>query len=326
MIPFLSSLGTHARLLVTIPLFFVTQALFSRRAQQAIAALVASKLIPDAQLPRLDATLEQAIKVRDSWLVEAGLLVFTFVLIAMGVRTDLPPDISTWRMHDNVLTTAGRWYSAVSLPIFQFLVWRWCAHLLIWGVVLWKISRLDLQLIPTHPDQAGGLGPLGVAQVSLSLLNFAICTMLVASYAETLLYGGARLNSFVLPLASAIVGPTLMVLLPLVFFVPKLIAVKQQGILEYSPLAARYVREFDTKWIRSRPTPDEPLLGTADVQSLADLANAFNVIRNMRVVPISLSQVVLIAAASALPTAPLVLFVIPLNELIIRSVRTILHV
>jgi hypothetical protein len=226
-IPFLSSLGTHARLLVTIPMFFVTQAMFSQRAQQAIAALVSSKLIPDSQLARLDATLGQATRVRDSWLLEAGLLAMTFVLIAMGVRTDLPADVSTWRTHDNALTLAGWWYSTASLPIFQFLVWRWCAHLAIWCVVLWQISRLDLLLIPTHPDLAGGLGPLGVAHVSLSLLNFAICTMLVASYAETILYGGAHLTSLALPLASAVVGPTLMVMLPLFFFTPRLIAVKQ---------------------------------------------------------------------------------------------------
>src|SRR5262245_34557891 len=48
-IPFLASLGTHARFLLTIPLFFVTQVFFSRRSREAISALIDSKLIPDAE-------------------------------------------------------------------------------------------------------------------------------------------------------------------------------------------------------------------------------------------------------------------------------------
>ena len=325
-IPFLESLGTHVRLLVTIPLFFLTQALFGRRARQALSALVESKVIPDSQLPRLNAVLSRAMRVRDSWLLETALLAMSFFLIGLGLRTDLQAEVSTWRAHTGGVTLAGHWYSVVSLPVFQFLVWRWGAHLLIWGAVLWTISRLDLQLVPTHPDLAGGLGPLGVAHTALATLNFGTSAMLTASYAESILYGGAHLDRLVIPLSGAVVGSTLFAVLPLFLFMPRLIAVKQEGILEYSPLAARYVREFDAKWVRSQPQSDEPLLGTADVQSLADLSNAFGVIRNMRVVPITLSQVLLIAAATALPTAPLVLFVVPLNELIIRSVRTILHV
>jgi hypothetical protein len=325
-VPFLASLGTHARLLLTIPLFFVTEIMFSRRAHQAIRSLIESKLIPDSQLPRLNAALAQAMTSRDSWLLESVLLAMTVFLIAVGVRTDLPAEVTTWRSHDNALTLAGRWYIFISLPLFQFLFWRWCAHFLIWCGLLWKISRLDLRLIATHPDLAGGLGPLGVAHVSLSLLNFATNAMLVASYSESILYGGARPESLAVPLASAVVGSTLVVVSPLLFFMPALLALKQRGVLEYSPLAARYVREFEAKWVHSDAPPDEPLLGSADVQSLADLSNAFNILHNMRGVPISLSQLLIIAGASALPYAPLILFVIPLDELILRSVRTILRV
>jgi hypothetical protein len=40
----------------------------------------------------------------------------------------------------------------VSLPVFQFLFWRWNWRLLLWWQLIWRISRLDFQLIPTHPD------------------------------------------------------------------------------------------------------------------------------------------------------------------------------
>ena len=61
------------------------------------------------------------------------------------------------------------------------------------------------------------------------------------------------------------------------------------------------------------------------MQSLADLANSFEVIRRMRMAPIAGHQVLLLRGAAALPMAPLILFVIPLDELVTRTVKTLLH-
>jgi hypothetical protein len=95
--------------------------------------------------------------------------------------------------------------------------------------------------------------------------------------------------------------------------------------VEYGYLAASYTRAFEAKWLRSNGRSTEPLLGTPDVQSLADLANAFGVIRQMRIIPMTRSQILLLAGAAAVPALPLIFFIIPLNELIIRGVRTLLH-
>ena len=221
------------------------------------------------------------------------------------------------------LTWAGWWYSLVSLPLFQFLFWRWCWRLLIWGWLLRQTARLDLHLVPTHPDLAGGIGALGITQVSLSPLVFGLSAMLVASYAENLLFGGAELGSLALPLTSMVVGSVVVVLAPLALFAPKLLQVKERGLLQYGALASGYTRAFEMKWIR-RPSTREELLGTADLQSLADLGNSFEVVRNMRIVPFSPSDVMLLAIACVLPMLPLVLIVLPLNELIIRAVKSVI--
>jgi hypothetical protein len=60
------------------------------------------------------------------------------------------------------------------------------------------------------------------------------------------------------------------------------------------------------------------------VQSLADLANSFSVIDGMRLTPLSFSQFLMLVASAALPMVPLVLFVIPLNELVTRAMKTFL--
>jgi hypothetical protein len=275
--------------------------------------------------PRLAAAVRQAIRSRDSWLNEAAIAVLTMTLIWAGLRTDLPLDISSWRTDTGGRSTlAGWWYSLVSIPVFQFLFWRWCCRLLIWSRLLWRIARLDLQLIPTHPDRAGGLAMLGVAHVDLSPFALAACAVLSASYAEQMLFAGAEPATFAVPLTAAVLGTTLTLIAPLVFFVPKLVDAKQRALLEYGTLAAHYTRAFAAKWLPTDPPPDEPLLGTPDLQSLADLGSSFDLIRQMTIVPIAKYQILLIAGAAALPFAPLVFVVIPLDQLILDSMRNVL--
>jgi hypothetical protein len=326
-VPFYESLGTHARFLLAIPLFFIAETWFDARTGEVLRELVRSRIVPVTDLSRYVSMLRRAIALVDSWVIEAILVILTGVLLISGIRSDLPTVVSTWRNVSGVagaLTWAGWWYTLVSMPIFQFLLWRWCWRLLIWWWLLWRIARLDLQLVPTHPDLAGGLGGLGVTHVNLSPLIFGLSGMLVASYAEDLMFGGAKLESFVLPLTGVVAMSAMLVLAPLLIFAPKLLQVKQRGQLNYGALASTYTQAFHAKWIKGSPTREE-LLGTADLQSLADLGNSFEVIGNMRIVPFSRNDALLLALAAVLPMLPLLLFVLPLNELIVRSVKGIFN-
>ena len=116
--------------------------------------------------------------------MEAALAAITVVLATSGIRADAPLDVSTCRHTAGHVTAAGWWYLAAAFPIFRFLMLRWAARLLIWGCLLIAFLRLDLQLIPTHPDLAGGLASLGVAHVGLAALSFALSAVLVGTYAE----------------------------------------------------------------------------------------------------------------------------------------------
>ena len=104
---------------------------------------------------------------------------------------------------------------------------------------------------------------------------------------------------------------------PLFFFAPRLFAVKRQGLREYGRLGTAYVRRFHEKWITG-PPPDEPLLGSADIQSLADLANSFSVIRQMRIVPIGPGLILPLIVASLVPMLPLLLVAFSVNDLLLR--------
>jgi hypothetical protein len=327
MISFWQSIGTHVRLLLTIPLFFFAESLVDSRTGDVLRRIVQMGLVPPEDRPALSRAVARAIRQRDSWIMEAVLLVFVILLIGAGMRADLPFDVSTWRTNaDGRLSLAGWWYTIVSLPTFQFLFWRWCWRLIIWTRLLWHVARLNLQLVATHPDGAGGLGVLGVVHVDLGPFALAANAVLASSYAEQILYAGVAPSALVVSIVAAVVGTTVVLLGPLVFFIHALIDVKQRALLDYGTLAAGYTRAFAAKWLPAGPRPDEHLLGTADIQSLADLGSSFELIRNMTVLPIARSQIVLLASAAALPYVPLVALAFPLDRLIINGVRAVLNI
>jgi hypothetical protein len=325
-VPFYESLGTHTRFLVAIPLFFMSEIWFDARTGEVLRELVRSRIVPVAEASRFATMARRAIALVDSWVVEAALVLLAGILLVSQVRWDLPTAVQTWRNPTGApggLTWAGWWYTLVSMPIFQFLVWRWCWRLLIWWWILWRIARMDLHLVPTHPDRAAGLGGLGVTHVNLCPLIFGLSAMLVASHAETVLFGGTKLDALIMPLALIVVESAVIVLAPLTFFAPKLLQVKQRGLMKYGQLASAYTQAFEAKWIKGRPASEE-LLGTADLQSLADLGNSFEVVESMRIVPFSRDDAFLLALAAVLPMLPLVLIALPLNELLLRGVKSVL--
>ena len=92
---------------------------------------------------------------------------------------------------------------------------------------------------------------------------------------------------------------------------------------DYGAFAARYVNDFEKKWLNATNVPAEPLLGTADLQSLADLSNSVAVVRNMRSVPVSTRLSIAVMIAALLPMAPLFLFKYPIAELVQRLISQI---
>ena len=76
------------------------------------------------------------------------------------------------------------------------------------------------------------------------------------------------------------------------------------------------MREFDAKWLRGGASSDEPLVGSGDIQALADLANSFEVVRTMQIAPITKDAILRLIAATLAPIAPLALTMMPLEELL----------
>jgi hypothetical protein len=288
---------------------------------------VECRVVAPEDMSKFDAAVEAAMRARNSIWLEIALLLLAYTVGQWTWRKGVASGAATWYavptgtgLH---LTLAGHWYAFVSIPIFQFILLRWYLRLVIWFLLLWRISRLNLHLVPTHPDHAGGIAFLGRTTYAFSPIVFAQGALLGGLIAGRIFYGGQSLMSFKMSIAALTGFFLLGILGPLLMFTPHLFRTKARGLFEYGSLAATYVTGFDEKWLRGGAKGEE-LLGTGDIQSLADLANSYAVVRDMRLVPFALQDVVPLVLAAILPVLPLLLTVMPLDELLTRLLKTVL--
>jgi hypothetical protein len=221
------------------------------------------------------------------------------------------------------LTAAGWWYTLVAVPTIQFLLLRWYYRIAIWARLLWQISRLDLPLIATHPDRCGGLGFLATAFQSFGTFVLAQGVFVSGALANRIFFSGAKLGQFQVELASFTLLELLLVLGPSVAFTGGLIRAKRSGRRDYGGLAEKYIRQFDRKWLRDRTVTAEDLLGSPDIQSLADMANSYEQIRRVQAVPFNRGIVLELAFAALVPVAPLLLTMYPVEAIIEHVVKLI---
>lgn len=325
-LPFLRDIEAQVRFLVALPILIAAELIVHQRGRGVILAFVDRGLVRPADIPRFNGLIDSAMRLRNSVAIELGLLVLTVVMGHWLWRSTIAFGSSSWyAVHDGgrmALTLAGTWFAAVSLPLTQFILLRWYFRLLLWFRFLWQVSRMDLHLVPTHPDRAGGLSFLGRGTYAFGPLLFAQGALLAGVIATRVLYGGRTLMDFKLDAIGLIGFFVLFLLGPLLVFTPALSRAKRTGLARYGKLASVYVTAFENKWIRGE-TNDAELLGTGDIQSLSDLGQSYSVIREMNIVPFGLQDITRLALATALPLLPLTLTVFSLEELVMRLLKIV---
>jgi hypothetical protein len=323
-ISFFRDIEVHARFLLALPILIVAERLVHSRTRPLVRRFLEWRIVLPKDKALFQKAVESAIKIRNSVFVELVLLlaVYTIGLWFWSYRSDLGPNWYELPGGKWKLTAAGYWYVFVSLPIFQFILLRWYMRLFIWFRFLWQVNRIELNLLPSHPDRCGGLSFLGKSSYAYSPILVAQGTILAGIIANRVLYHSEKLVSFKLQIVGLIAFFIVAVLGPLLMFTPRMAHARRKGLADYGLFAQRYVESFDQKWVQ-HASPSEELLGTGDIQSLADLGNSYQVVREMRVVPFALQDVSRLAVATAIPLAPLLLTVFSFEELITRVIKVV---
>lgn len=278
-----------------------------------------SGLVIEEDFQRFDAAIEEGLRWRDSTLAELILLALAYIG-ALTAQRVMAVHVSTWyalRTGSNIsLTWAGWWFVLICVPLFQFISLRWFYRQFLWAQFLWRMSRLNLQLIPTHPDGAGGIAFTGEVQRFFGVILFAYSATVAGVLANDVMYDGISLQHFAPLIALYVIFAVAIVMAPLFVFTKSLVQTKLSGLYKYGTLATEYTSSFHKKWILAQPPRDEELLGTGDIQSLADLGNSFSFIEKMNGLPMGPRTPIHLALACLLPMAPLLLTVMPMKDVL----------
>ncbi len=327
-IPFLHDIEAHVRFLVALPTLIAAELLVHLRIRSVVAQFVERRIVTPEDMAKFHEAIRSTLRVRNSVGAEIALLVLVYTAGLWVWSTQVALETPSWyaipdaaRMH---LTTAGYWYAFVSVPLFQFILLRWYFRFFVWFWLLWRVSRLHLRLVPIHPDRAAGLSFLGRGTYAFAPILFAQSALVAGFIAGQIFHAGQDLIAFKVEIVAFLVFLIATILSPLLVFTPGLARAKRQGLGEFGTLASRYVREFEEKWVRGGAPSDEPLLGSGDIQSLADLGNSYGVVQEMRPVPFGLKDVTRLAVGTALPLLPLTLTIFSLEELVARLIKVLL--
>jgi len=324
-VPFLLDLGVYTRFAVALPLLIAAELIVYQR----ISAIVREFLNRGIVLPQdragFDDLIASAKRLQSSAVPEVILFLGAVIIGHWAWTQNGMSVVSTWfasnTSSEQNLTPAGYWYAFVSLPILRFILLRWYFRLFVWYRFLWHVKALPLHFNLFHPDRAGGLGFLAGSVFAFAPVLFAQTILLSGMIGNQILYAGAKLPAFKMEIVGAVGFLMLVVLTPLCFFLVRLSWAGRKAKREYGTLASHYVEDFHRKWIQERGAKGEPLLGTSDIQSLADLGNVFSVVSEMRLVPIGRGTVVRLALILIFPFLPLTLTMVPLDQIIDRLIK-----
>jgi hypothetical protein len=161
-IPFLHDPEVHARFLFVVPLLELAEIIVAVSLAVQMEHLFEMGSVPERAKAQYRSARDQAIALRGSWFPEGVIVVFSITMSLVSRRVlDFSVGDPSWERVASTTTPTGWWYMLVSLPVLYFLLLRWLWVFIIWSWLLFKISRLDLELTPTHPDRTGGLGFVG---------------------------------------------------------------------------------------------------------------------------------------------------------------------
>jgi hypothetical protein len=317
-IPFSYDIPAHARFLLAVPVLVLADIPVGVRLREVMRHFVSAHLVTDDERAKFEQILVNSLRFRDSHVGEIVVVVMAYLATYHALSGVSVQSGGTWFRPEpgRGLTLVGYWYAAVALPIFQFLIFRWIYRMAVWSRFLWRVSRLDLLLTPTHPDAAGGLAFLGKALIPFGVIIFALSAVVSSGIAERILFMGAKLQDYQWSYLTLFVLASIIFAGPMLIFLPKLLLLKQRGLMEYGTLGSEYTQAFHRRWVAKTEPAEEPLLGTADIQSLADLGNSFAIIRNMRMLPVQLSDFIAFVLPGLIPALPLVATVMPLGEIV----------
>jgi hypothetical protein len=314
-------LSVHVRLLLALPTMLLAERLVDTACRSAVHSLYVGRL---AEGVALDRVVEGGERLRDAGWPEAVCLLAALVggQLALWEVTGAA-GLFHGATGRRAWSFPHLWYDGFALPLFQFFMYRWLWRWAIWSVMLVRIARLPLAPIATHPDRAAGLAALARPVSAFSFFGLAIGAVLAGAFGSQLIAHRTTVRSLLPELLVLLLVLAALATAPLLLFCGHLYRVRWRELAQYGDFATGYMRAFHHKWIEPGSTPDTPL-GSPDIQSLADLGSAFEVILHTQLFVFGIRHLVGLWSATLLPMVPLLASQLTVEQLLRRIASALL--
>ena len=316
--PLLAHFGVHARLLFAVPLLILAEAMLDKPLGRLLAQFERSGLVVAAEQAHFDAALRAVERLRDATLPWFVILGLSFAMAWAADLSDRAHELQ-WAAdaaQPSSLGFGGLWYLWVGRPLFLVLVLGWLWRLALLGVLLLRLSRLNLALVPTHADRCAGLGFLEKLPMCFAPLALGVGAVLASRWAHDAVYHGLALVDLKLQMLIFVVICVLVLCLPLLALMDPLKRAKKQALPQYSALVARQGRLVHQRWIEGREVDDAPILSAPELGPVADTAEVYRLVQGMRTSLLGKAAIVPVALAAALPMVAVLTLQLPVKQLL----------
>lgn len=320
---FLNDYGVHLRFLIAMPLLLLSCMKSGVRIRKVLQHFIDADIIGQSDRARFELEINQTMKLRDSRVAKVLLLVFIYLFTIFYFQAFSSLNVETWRTMfvrgSLEPTRAGWWFMLISQPLYFYALFYFLYRVVLWGRLLFKISRMKLRLTPIHGDGVAGLGFLERSVGIFVLPVFAISTSLAGGMINLVLYENFQLSQLKMILMLLVGFYMLIFLGPLCFFSDPLKRAKQKAIMQYGVMVGRMNHEFEQSELMKSPHVYLEGYETVDASN-----STVERIHEMRVFPVKFILLLPIILAMLIPFLPVVALEVPWSVILERVAKLLL--
>jgi len=322
---FFTDIAVHARFLIALPLVILAEVDLIPSFGRIVQHFLTSGMV-DKDRERYFAAVNSTRRLLDARWADYITLAIAYaavIVVITGIDRNSTPEWYWGGPGPFGLSLPGVWHAFISLPLLLWPCFGWAWRLILWWRFLAMMASLDLRLIPTHPDHAGGLKFVSTSIRAYRLLAGAIGVIVAGTAMNRILRLG---ESPLLSRNAAIAVVGLVLLLsagPLLMFATKLRDTRLRGMLQYGKLGSAVGTEFEQKWVNRKESVDASALEVSDFSAMTDLYQVVENVYEVMDIPFSLRDLTPVVVAALLPFIPVVLMTVPLAE-IFQTVKSLL--
>jgi len=324
--PLFQHFGVHVRCLVAIPILILAQGLAHRITTHLLPWFVKSGVITPDKVDAFRNVVRGMLILRNHtlpWVMIAA------VVIVVGVTGPIFKDLDelSWAMDTTKSPPefgfGGWWFLFVARPIYAALVLGWLWRVALLTVLFFRISKLGLELVPTHPDRAGGLGFVEHFAKMFIPVVFVLSAAVGSHWAHNVLYHDMDVQTLRVPFVIFLAVMLLVFVAPLLVFAAPLRAAKKQALLEYGALVGEHGDLVRKRWILHEKLAHADVLDAPELGPVADTVSLYDAIERMRIVPVGKSILILLGVPALIPLLLVFAIKVPITDILMKLLHAV---